>query len=190
VKDSAGNQRLAELFYVSPAQINYLIPAGTASGFATVNVVSGGQTVASGSVQIESVAPGLFAANQNGRGVPAGFWQRVSAAGDSSTQQLAQCGATAGSCSPVPIDLGAATDSVYLLLYGTGLRNIGSPADVSALVGGHSVPVQYAGPQVQYDGLDQVNLGPLPASLAGAGTVTVQLTVSGLNTNPLTISFK
>ena len=90
----------------------------------------------------------------------------------------------------MPIDLGAATDSVYLLLYGTGLRNIGSPTDVSASVGGHSVPVQYAGPQVQYDGLYQVNLGPLPATLAGSGPVTVLLTVSGLNTNPLTISFK
>ena len=190
VRDSAGKQQLAELFYVSPTQINYLIPAGTAAGFATVNLLSGGQTVASGTVQIDPVAPGLFAANQNGRGVPAGFWQRVTAAGDSTIQQLAQCGASAGSCTPSPIDLGAAADSVYLLLYGTGLRNRGSMADVSATVGGQSVPVQYAGPQLQYDGLDQVNLGPLPATLAGAGEVPLLLTVSGVKANPLTISVK
>ena len=189
VRDSAGNQQMAELFYVSPTQINYLIPAGTAPGFAGVNVLSGGQTVASGTVQIDSVAPGLFAANQSGRGAPAGSWQRVTAAGDSTTQPLAQC-ASDGSCTPAPIDLGAPTDSVYLLLYGTGIRNRGSLADVSASVGSQSVPVQYAGSQFQYDGLDQVNLGPLPAALAGAGQVTVFLTVSGLKTNPLTLSFK
>ena len=169
VKDSAGNQQLAELFYVSPTQINFLIPPGTGSGFATVNVLSGGQTVASGTVQIDPVAPGLFSANQNGSGAPAGFWQRLTASGDSTTQQLAQCGATAGSCTASPIDFGAGSDSVYLILFGTGLRNRASQADVSATVGGQSVPVVYAGAQFQYAGLDQVNLGPLPAALAGSG---------------------
>ena len=46
----------------------------------------------------------------------------------------------------------------------------------------------FAGPQNQYPGLDQVN-AELPASLAGAGEVTVSFAVSGKPTNPVTIAF-
>jgi hypothetical protein len=41
VKDSAGVERFAPLFFVSPDQINYLIPEGTLPGTATVTVTSG-----------------------------------------------------------------------------------------------------------------------------------------------------
>src|SRR5262249_344998 len=36
VKDSAGSQRMAPLFFVSSGQVNYLVPPGTAVGAATV----------------------------------------------------------------------------------------------------------------------------------------------------------
>ena len=39
------------------------------------------------------------------------------------------------------IDLGAATDQVYLSLYGTGFRGFSSASAVSATVGGVNVPV-------------------------------------------------
>jgi len=35
IKDSAGTERLSPLCFVSPGQVNYLIPSGTASGPAT-----------------------------------------------------------------------------------------------------------------------------------------------------------
>ena len=36
-------------------------------------------------------------------------------------------------------------------------------------------------------GLDQVNIGPLPRSLAGAGEVNVVVTAAGITSNPVTI---
>src|SRR5207244_3485088 len=41
LRDRAGAERLAPLFFVSPGQINYQVPPGTASGLATVTVTSG-----------------------------------------------------------------------------------------------------------------------------------------------------
>ena len=63
VTDSAGGFRLAPLFFVSAEQINYLMPDGTAAGLAKVSVEMSGQEVASGTVQINSVAPALFSAD-------------------------------------------------------------------------------------------------------------------------------
>jgi hypothetical protein len=40
VKDSAGVERLAPLFFVSPTQVNYQVPAGTSIGGATITVTS------------------------------------------------------------------------------------------------------------------------------------------------------
>ena len=88
---------------------------------------------------------------------------------------------------PRPIPLNPATDQVYLVLYGTGIR--GAPLSaVSVMVPGSSAPVQFAGAQQTYMGLDQVNMGPLPASLAGAGDVVAQLIASGIVANPVHIT--
>jgi uncharacterized protein (TIGR03437 family) len=45
-----------------------------------------------------------------------------------------------------------------------------------------SVPVSYPGPQGAFVGLDQVNV-QLPASLAGKGNVTIQVTANGIAAN-------
>jgi uncharacterized protein (TIGR03437 family) len=66
IRDSAGRETLAPLFFVSNAQVNYLIPAGMANGAATVNVTAGDGFASSGAIQIVPVAPGLFTANANG----------------------------------------------------------------------------------------------------------------------------
>src|ERR1051326_7936082 len=46
------NGEPAPLFFVSPAQINYLIPTGTPAGTAGVVVTSGDGTVSTGTVQV------------------------------------------------------------------------------------------------------------------------------------------
>src|SRR6476660_6693973 len=60
VTDSAGSARLASLYYVSPRQIGYVLPAGTAPGMATVNILPSGP---SAQAQVQPVAPALFSAN-------------------------------------------------------------------------------------------------------------------------------
>ena len=77
--------------------------------------------------------------------------------------------------------------SLYLLLYGTGLRGAGT---TTASVGGVSVPVIFAGAQGQFAGEDQVNIGPLPRSLAGSGNVQVILTSDGITANTVNITIK
>ncbi len=57
-------------------------------------------------------------------------------------------------------------------MYGTGFRNA---TTVTATIGNLSVPVLYAGAS-SYSGEDQVNIGPIPPSLAGKGNVTVVVT--------------
>jgi uncharacterized protein (TIGR03437 family) len=91
---------------------------------------------------------------------------------------------------PVPVSLGAQTDRVFLVLYGTGIRNVRALSRVEARVGGTAVPVTFAGAQGQFIGLDQVNVGPLPRTLAGAGTATIVLTVDGFPANTVTVQIE
>jgi uncharacterized protein (TIGR03437 family) len=49
--------------------------------------------------------------------------------------------------------------------------------------------VLFSGPQGQFAGLDQID-AQLPGSLAGAGQVTVNVTVDGSTANAVTIAFQ
>lgn len=77
VRDSQNVERLAPLFYVSPLQVNYQIPQGTANGMAVFTVHSGSGSVSEGPLNIQPVGPGLFAANATGSGVAAAYITRV-----------------------------------------------------------------------------------------------------------------
>ncbi len=58
---------------------------------------------------------------------------------------------------------------------------------VLAAIGGSEVPVLFAGPQGEFAGLDQVDVGPLPRSLAGRGEVNVVVTAAETASNAVTI---
>lgn len=189
VKDSTGAERQAPLLYVSPSQINYLVPDGAALGPAVVSVISQGRLTAAGGVNIDSVAPGLFTANFDGRGAPAAVAVTVAPDLTQSVQQVARCGAALGSCVTVPIDLGPPGTQVVLTLYGTGIRGRSSLAAVTAKIGGLDAPVQYAGAQAEFAGLDQVNVS-IPRTLAGRGEVDLALTVDGKAANTVRVSIK
>src|SRR6185437_368778 len=62
VKDSKGVVRQAQVYYVSPTQINYLVPAATALGPATV-AVTAPNGVTAVPVTVLSTVPGMFTAN-------------------------------------------------------------------------------------------------------------------------------
>ena len=83
---------------------------------------------------------------------------------------------------PRPINLG--TDQIFLILYGTGIRHA---TNVTATVGGLNVPVAYAGAQGAFVGEDQVNVGPLPLSLAGMGKANIVVTADGVATNTVNL---
>jgi uncharacterized protein (TIGR03437 family) len=189
VRDSAGTERLAPLFFVSPLQANFLMPAGTVNGPATLTLTSGNGATSVGTINIVSVAPGLFAANANGQGVAAAVALRVRANGSQSYEAMTRFDSTTSSFVFVPIDLGLATDQVFLVLFGTGLRNRSSATAVTAQIGGAAAQVTFAGPQGIQIGLDQVNV-LLPRTLAGRGDVAVALTVDGKTTNTVRASIR
>ncbi len=193
VTDSAGTRRDGSLFFISQMQINYTIPKGSAAGAATVDVIHRGQTVASGQVNLAPVAPALFTANSNGSGVPAANVIRVvhSAQGAPvvSYESPAQCGTAYGSCTPKPIDLGAANVEVFLELYGTGIRGRSSLSAVTCTIGGTAARVDYAGEVAGLTGLDQVNV-LIPRSLIGRGQVNLILNVDGKLANTVNVSIR
>lgn len=189
VTDSAGVPRAAPLYHVSPGQINYVVPAGSAGGVASVRVTSGGQTTGTGSVLVQAVAPGIFTANADGRGAPAAYALSLAPDSTLSMQQAARCGASAGSCVPASIDLGPEGTQVFLVLFGTGIRGRSSLPAVTARIGGVNAQVQYAGPQPEFAGLDQVNV-VLPRELAARGEVDVALAVDGIAANTVRVNFK
>ena len=90
-------------------------------------------------------------------------------------------------CAPTPIDVTGAP--VFLSLYGTGIRGRSSLANVKVTVNGIGVPVQYAGVQPTFLGLDQVNV-QLPAELGGTGEANVLLIADGLTSNAVTINLR
>jgi uncharacterized protein (TIGR03437 family) len=176
VKDSAGTERPAGLYLISAGQFNLVIPPATAAGVATITVTAPGSRPPAVPLQVNvgPVAPGLFTTTSDGKGVPAAQLLRVRPDGSSTTETVTEAG----------IRIGA--DTVYLLLYGTGIRNASSLAGVTCTIGGQAAVVSYAGAQSQSPGLDQVNV-QVPASLAGQGDVTLTLSVDGQAANPVTL---
>jgi uncharacterized protein (TIGR03437 family) len=189
IRDIAGVERSASLFFVSPSQVNFEVPDGTAPGAAAITITSGAGTVSNGTMNITTVAPGLFTANASGQGVAAAVVLRVKADGTQVFEPVAQFDAAQNRFVPEPIDLGAASDQLFLVLHGTGFRFRSSLSAVNATVGGTSVEALYAGPAPGFVGLDQSNLR-LPRSLSGRGVVDVLLTVDGKPANTVTIQFK
>jgi uncharacterized protein (TIGR03437 family) len=170
VTDAAGVTRAAPVFYTSPSQLNFLIPAGTALGSATVRMTRTDGIVATAQVSVERLAPGLFT---DADGFAAAVAVRVNPGG---TQTVLPIGE--------PIDLTAGP--VYLMLFGTGIRGFTASESVRALIDGLEAQVFFAGPQNQYAGLDQVNV-LMPNLPIGIGEAVIELQVGGHAANQVRI---
>ncbi|HTC36045.1 MAG TPA: hypothetical protein VK724_21885 [Bryobacteraceae bacterium] len=183
---SIGGQT-AQLLYVSPSQINLLVPSTTPLGTATVSVTSPiSQTAATGTVPVALTAPGVFT-------LPC---------------LRASRGAVLNGVtySPEPFQATTSQNAIpdkrtRLSVFGTGLRYAGNPTQdpsvsnvanaisaqaTDSLGGIHALPVEYAGPAPKFAGLDQVNV-VVPSDLEGAGLVNVQLHSGNTSSNPVSI---
>ena len=189
VRDSAGVERFSPLFFVSPTQINYQVPAGTATGFALMTVVNGSDTVAIGPTPISTVAPGFFTVDASGQGLPTAVVFRIRANGTQAFEPVARFDAAQNKFVAAPIDLGPETDQVFLIFFGTGIRFRSQLSAVTALIGGVNSQVIFAGEQGTFVGLDQVNMY-LPRTLIGRGSADVLLTVDGKAANAVKVEFQ
>ena len=176
VTDSAGTERSAGLYLVSPGQLNLVFPPQTAPGTATIAIAGASPRppVVPIRVAVTAVAPGLYTTTSDGKGLPAAQLIRVRPDGSQSTESVTSAG----------IRIGA--DTVYLVLYGTGIRNRSALPAVTCAIGGVAATVSYAGPQSESPGLDQVNV-LVPAALAGKGDVGLTLSVDGQPANPVSL---
>ncbi len=186
---ATGTTRAAPLFFVSPSQINFLMPSTAPAGTSIVSVSVDGVSVADSVVTLTAVAPTLFTANATGKGLAAAVVLRVKADGTQIFEPLSRFDATQNAVVPVPIDFGADTDRIFLLLYGTGIRGRTALTAVSVQAGGTDATVSYAGPQNDFAGLDQIN-AELPRILKGRGEVTANLIVDGRSANAVTVTIK
>ena len=186
VTDQSGATRSAPLFFVSSTQVNYLVPAGTSAGEAGVEVRLASQVLSKGTIQVATVAPGVFSANSNGAGIAAALASRVRADGSQVVEQVARFDPIEQRFVGDPIELGPDGDQVILLLFGTGLR---SARSVTATVGGETAEVLFAGAQPEFVGVDQINIR-LPRSLSGRGEVEIVLTADDQTSNRVTINVR
>jgi uncharacterized protein (TIGR03437 family) len=188
VTDSGGTTRAAQLVFVSPGQVNWVVPSGSRPGPATATTMSG-STVSTDIFDIENVGPSIFTIAGTGSGAPAAYVLTTAPGGGQISQNVYSC--STGTCTPIPVNV--SSGQAYLILYATGVRHYQS--GVTAYIGPTLVPgfmqsnvaqssaVQitpaYAGAQNTDTGLDQLNI-LLPASLQGSGTMYLQLEVDNL----------
>jgi uncharacterized protein (TIGR03437 family) len=187
VEDSAGESRLAPLLFVSPvpAQINFAIPVGTHAGAATLTILNGTASAMLEHVTISAVAPSLFSGDSSGTGPAAANAVSVSASNVQTPVAVYQCEQV---CSTVPIVL-SADSKVVVSFFGTGIRGAGGASAVSCSIHGVDVPVEFAGPQPEFLGLDQINV-TLPLSLKGSGQSNVIITAEGHASNTVMINIQ
>jgi uncharacterized protein (TIGR03437 family) len=161
VMDSRGVERLAPLFFVSPTQINYQIPAGTAEGPATINITGSSNQTSHGVFFVHPASPSIFTLNQDGTGDASAL--------DAFTFKGEPLAATQMNGSP---------NIIAIFLTGLGEdatdANVDVRASVEAQIDGQPVNVLYAGRAPGYAGLNQVNLA-LPAGITTGGhTLTIK----------------
>lgn len=187
VIDSDGVTHTADLFFVSEFQINYLIPAGTALGWARVEVVRDGQIVARDGITVTTVSPGIYTANGTGSGAPAANFLLVKADNSRTSGPAFDGNAPLGQRMPVPLDMGVAGDGLYLTFFSTGTRGAST---ISATVDGVDVPALGPFALNEFKGLEQDNIGPLPRSLVGRGVVKVKFFFDGVAANEVDINLQ
>jgi uncharacterized protein (TIGR03437 family) len=190
VRDSAGHERLAPLFFVSPTQLNYQIPPNTPSGSVSVTFLNNGNQTGQSAPMLERVAPGLFAINGTGRGPAAGVLLRQRSTGQQVYEVLTIYTGSPAQWQTTPVDWSNATDRLFLVLFGTGIRYRSALTSVTATVGGRGQSVLYAGAQGSLVGIDQVNIQLNRADVLGRGELDVLLNVEGKPTNVVRVRFR
>ncbi|MCI0664841.1 MAG: IPT/TIG domain-containing protein, partial [Acidobacteria bacterium] len=175
VQDSIGSLRLAPLYYVSPTQINFQIPAGTAPGPATLYVTAGQARPQIGAMIIAPTAPSLFTLDQSGNGAAAAI--------DAFTSSGAPFNATRNDGQPN-----------IIAIYGSGLGEDATDIDgnvnasVQVRIDGQPVTVHYAGRAPLFVGLNQLNV-EFPAGIS-SGNHNLVVTRNGVSSNVVTFEVR
>ncbi|HYY99483.1 MAG TPA: lamin tail domain-containing protein, partial [Pyrinomonadaceae bacterium] len=155
----------AQVFFVSPTQINFALPPGLGAGDAEVVVRNPDGLEIRGTVNILQAAPGLFTTNGAGTGEAVAL--------DNQTLTTGPFDAT-----------DARGEPRRLIIFCTGLRGA---SQVEAFAGGRELKVEAVVPSPGLPGLEQLHVA-LPPALKGAGTVTLLVRADGAESNRASVT--
>jgi adhesin/invasin len=176
------NGNAVPLFYVSPGQINFQMPAGAPPTNVQVGVSNGfthSRTAQDQTVTLTAVAPGLFTSGGNRAAALNGDLTEHTASTPQPAGAFIVLYTTGGGPISPPIPDGTAAPSSPLSLL-TG--------NVQVSIGGKPAQVQYAGVAPGFAGLSQIN-AIIPSGLA-AGDQPVFVSVDGVASNAGLITVK
>jgi hypothetical protein len=157
------NGRRAQITFVSPTQVNFIVPSQTEVGTAEVVVTNEEGFQSRGTVTVLRAAPGIFTKSGDGQGEGVVLNANMQGSGtfDPSDGQL------------------------RLIIFTTGVRHA---TQVTASAGGRALTVESFMASPDMPGMDEVRV-LVPADLRGAGTVNLVVRADGRDSNPVTIIF-
>ena len=156
------NSRRAQISFVSPTQIHFIVPPQTEVGTAEVVVTNAEGFQSRGTVAVLRAAPGIFTVSGDGRGE-----------GVITT--------TDGLHSPFDPTNG----NLRLVIFSTGVRHA---TQVTATAGGRALTVESFMASPDMAGLDEIRV-LIPSDLRGAGTVDLVVRADGRDSNPVSVIF-
>ncbi len=155
--------RPAQIFYVSPVQVNFLVPPETELGFAEIVVTNSDGFPYHDTVTTLRAAPGIFTSSGNGVGEGVILQADTLEAG--------------------PFD--PTTGDLRLTIFATGVRR---SLQIAATAGGRPLTLESIVSSQGLPGLDEVHV-LVPADLRGAGKVDLTIRADLRDSNPVSISF-
>lgn len=166
----------ASLIYVSPMQINFIIPDGIAAADGVEFTINNKGVLSKGKFKALDGSPGIFTVTQNGKGAAAVACQVVNKDADGNV--------TGTAYPPPPCTVSKDLQDSYLLIFGTGIKYADLTSVVVTVIKADDttqdfIPV-YAGSQNQFPGLDQINL-LLPTDFP-TGTVKLKIKATSAGT--------
>jgi len=171
------------IFYVSPTQVNFLIPEATTVGLKNVAITYSGGTI-NGTVQVANAGPGLFVDFSDsgepisGRVINVEGGNAINGPSAPALRgQLISIYGTGPGTFDRPVTDGAAPGA-------DPLANTVSTPDV--LIGGHPAEVSFSGLNPLAPGLWQINV-TIPADLAATGRVPLVVYSDGVDSNEVGI---
>ncbi|HEY0004584.1 MAG TPA: lamin tail domain-containing protein [Pyrinomonadaceae bacterium] len=157
------NGHAAQLFYVSPTQVHFLLPAETETGPAEVIVTNSEGFQTRGTIEILRAAPGLFTLSADGRGPALVLDADTLAAG--------------------PFD--PSNGQRRLILFATGCR---FASQLSVNINGREALVESVRASTDLPGLDEIHV-LVNRDLRGVGAVDLALRADERASNPVIVTF-
>jgi uncharacterized protein (TIGR03437 family) len=157
------NGRSAQIFFVSPTQVNFLVPAATEIGTAEVIVTNPDSFPSRAPVTTLRAAPGVFTYSGDGLGEGVVL--------------------NADALQPGPFD--PTSGSLRLIIFSTGVRRA---VAVSVTAGGRALTLESIVQTPNMPGMDEIHV-LVPADLRGAGKVDLIVRADGRESNPVTVEF-